>query len=209
MSHYDNASAAAVSAATFSDSFTAALPAGYGSLSTRGFVRYQFSIDGSATAPGPRSAFQNGEALTQFDIQHDGGPVFLLLNLSTRTDTLADVRGAGAGAGWTRGLGAVSGGGSFESGLFAVDFARPWTFQAGLIVNVWGEAENDFYSTVRLTGLALFDAQGRPIEGFSLATASGVNYLAAAVPEPGSALLLGLGLLAGLGRLRARVSRAA
>ena len=48
VSYYDNARAAAVGAAPFSDTLTAAVPATYTDLSTKGFVRYQFTIDGNA-----------------------------------------------------------------------------------------------------------------------------------------------------------------
>lgn len=204
VSYYDNASAAAVAAATFSDTFTAAVPTTTTDLSTSGFVRYQFSIDGNQNAHGPATAFLNGSTLTNFNIQHDGGPIYTMLNASTRTDTLGDVRGAGAASGWTLGPGSVSGGTTFESGLFSIDFMKSWSFKAGLIVNVWGNADNDFYSTAKLVGIELFDSWSQPIEGYSILSASGVDYLAGAVPEPASAVLLGMGLLALVGGARAR-----
>ena len=207
VSYYDNASAAAVSAATFSDTLTATLPTSYANVSSRGFVSYQFTIDGNANAPGPPTAFLNGSTQIAFNIQHDDGTIYGLLNGSTRTGTPGDVRGAAAASGWTLGNGSLSGASSFQSSLFSIDLASSWNFKAGLIVDVWGNADNDFYSTARLVGIDLFDAQRRLIDGYSIASASGVNYMAAAVPEPASTTLLIAGLMVLLGCARARLER--
>jgi hypothetical protein len=87
------------------------VPTRYTDGSTRGFVRCQFKLDGHASAPGPRTYFLNGETSTRFNIQHGGGTITSLLGVSTRTDTLGDVRGAGAASDWALGNGAVSGAG--------------------------------------------------------------------------------------------------
>ena len=151
---YASATAVGVGAATFSDTLSATVPKAYTDVSTSGFVRYRFSLDGSMSAPGPQRPYFGGTAQTAFNIQQDDGPI----------------------------LG----------------------FKAGLIVSAYGWADNDFYSTAKLVGLDLFDAQGHAIDGFSLSSASGVNYLAAAVPEPATTALLVMGLLGLAGFSHAR-----
>ena len=76
-----------------------------------------------------------------FDIQHNDGPIYGQLNMYTRTDTLGDVRGATAG--WTLGIGSVSGSTTFETGLFAIDLTTSWNFKAGLLASASGNADND------------------------------------------------------------------
>lgn len=193
---YTSATAVSVGAATFSDTLNATVPTAYTDVSTSGFVRYRFSLDGSMSALGPQRPYFGGTAQTAFNIQQDDGPIYGLLNMTVSTASLGDVRGAGAGAGWTLGSGTLSGGNTFESGLFAIDLLKSWNFKAGLIVNAYGWADNDFYSTAKLVGVALFDAQGHAIDGFTLSSASGVDYLAAAVPEPATTALFVMGLLA-------------
>lgn len=52
---YTSVTAVAVGAATFSDTLTAAVPKSFNDLSTRRYVRYRFTIDGSMSTPAPGS----------------------------------------------------------------------------------------------------------------------------------------------------------
>jgi hypothetical protein len=65
---------------------------------------------------------------------------------------------------------------------------------------------SDFSSTLKLTGIEVVDADGNPVSGWTVTSASGTRYpLAAATPEPGvTALLLSLGLPASFLALRRR-----
>ena len=200
--------AASVGAASFSDTLTASVSHTYTDLSSSGFVRYRFSVDGGMTTPAAQVAYFGGEALTDFRIQHDGGPIFDQLLVHAYAGNTGTASGAGAaGGGWTFGLGTASGGGTFESGLFAIDLLKPWDFKAGLIVNAYGNADADFYNTAKIVGIDLFDSTGQQITEFGLSSASGASYVGA-VPEPASIALMLAGL-AGLMGLHAglRVGR--
>jgi len=97
---------------------------------------------------------------------------------------------------------------TFQSSAFAIDLTQSWSVKAGLIVNVWGNAGNDFYSTAKLVDILLFDAQGKAITGYQITSASGVNHLAAAVPEPDPLALCGVATLLLAGARARRAHRA-
>jgi hypothetical protein len=201
---------AAVGAATFTDTLTASVSKSYTDLSTSGFVRYVFSIDGSMSTPPPHLAFFGGEALTEFAVQQGGGPVYTLLETETSTEATGSFFATpGGSAGWSIGPGSVTGGSVVESPLFSIDLLSSWTFTAGLIVNAYGNADDDFMSTAKLVGIDLFDSNGIAITDFSISSGSGTDYLApaASVPEPGTLPLMLAGAL-GLIGWRARRPRA-
>lgn len=67
----------------------------------------------------------------------------------------------------------------------------------------------DFYNTVNWNGIQSITAGGAPVSGYSITSASGVDYTqsfaAAAAPEPGTMALLGAALAAlGIGAVRRR-----
>ena len=191
--------AASVGAATFSDTLTASVSNSYTDLSSSGFVRYRFAIDGSMTTPPPQYPFFGGEALTAFDVQQNGGPIYSLLYAETSTNSVGSFYAApGGSAGWTIGPGSVVGDSVVELQMFPIDLLSSWSFTAGLIVNAYGNADDNFYSTARLVGIDLFDANGNAITDYSLFSGSGTNYFAPAVsaPEPGTLALMVVGAIA-------------
>ena len=194
--------AASVGAATFSDTLTASVSNVYTDLSSQGFVRYRFAIDGSMTTPPPHYAFYGGQAFTVFDVQQNGGPIYSLLSASTTTDSLGNFYATpGGSTGWTIGPGSIVGGSVVASQMFSINLLSSWSFEAGLIVNAYGNADNNFYSTARLVGIDLFDANGNAITDYSLSSSSGTSYFAPAapVPEPGTLPLLVTGMLGCIG----------
>lgn len=194
--------AASVGAATFSDTLTASVSNVYTDLSSNGSVRYRFAIDGSMTTPPPHYSFYGGAALTAFDIQQNGGPIYSLLFAETSTDSVGGFSATPGGrAGWTIGPGSVAGGSVVASQMFSINLLSSWSFTAGLIVNAYGNADDNFYSTARLVGIDLFDANGNAITDFSLSSSSGTSYFAPAapVPEPGTLPLLVSGMLCCIG----------
>ena len=202
--------AASVGAATFSDTLTASVSNSYTDVSSSGFVRYRFAIDGIMSTPGPHYAYYGGEAHTAFDIQQNGGPIYGLLLADTTTESIGSLYVAGSSAGWTIAPGSIKGGGVVTSQMFSIDLLSSWSFTAGLIVNAYGNADDDFYSTAKLVGVDLFDANGNAITDYSLASSSGTSYPApvvAAVPEPETLPLMLAGLVGGIAWCARRAPR--
>jgi hypothetical protein len=130
---------ASVGAATFSDTLTAMVSPTYTDVSSNGFVRYRFLIEGNLSTPGVPAAYLPNDALADFRIQNDGGPIYDGLIAQTYIGGTGTVSGAAAaGGGWTVGTGSVSGSGTFVSDLFPIDLLKSWNFEAGLLVNaIW------------------------------------------------------------------------
>ena len=191
-----------VGAATFQDTLTATSPL-VANLSA-GFVRYQFSVDGNLQALGVPEAFYFGETYMTLDMQHQGGPTFQVLNATVRRGGLGTISNRPLPTGWTTSTGSLSGGSTFMSLEFPINWGQPWDIKVGLMAWAYGTADSNFLSTARLTGVSLFDASRQPITNFSLSAASGTDYLAAVVPEPQTwALwLVGLTAVVWLGRRR-------
>jgi MYXO-CTERM domain-containing protein len=196
-----------IGAATFEDSLTATSPSVVNS--SAGFVRYQFSVDGSLQALGVPEANYFGETYMLLQVQHQGGPVFGVVNATVRRGGLATMSGGPPPAGWVTSTGSLSGSSTFLSVEFPMTWGQAWDVKAGLLAWAYGTADSNFLSTARLSGVLLFDGFRQPITDFSLSAASGTDYLAAPIPEPQTwALwLMGLAGLAGLRNLAQRRRR--
>lgn len=191
-----------VAAATFSDTITATSP--LVATTSGGMVRYRFEVDGSLSAPGLPGPALFGESYMVLDVQHGSGPVYEVMNASLVRGGLGKISNRSVPSGWVTSPGSLSGGSAFLFDMPIV-WGQPWDVTVGLLAWSYGTADTDFFSTARLTGLELFDANGAQITDFSLRSASGASY-ANAVPEPSAAVLLMAGLL-GVALLRGRRRR--
>ena len=65
--------------------------------------------------------------------------------------------------------------------------------------NIFISEQTNFYDTARITGIQILDSTGNPVDNWTIASESGLNYtpngLFAPAPEPGSICLLTVGLL--------------
>jgi hypothetical protein len=179
-------------AATFSDTLTVLSP--FVASFTAGTVRYRFSVDGSLSSLGAPGPFLFGETYAVLDVQHQGGPVFELMNAHVRRGGLGTISGNPPPAGWVTSMGSLSGGSTVEIDMPMV-WGQPWDLKVGLLAWAYGTADTNFLSTARLTGLELFDADHHAVTTFSITSASGTDY-ASSIPEPSVAALLIGGLLA-------------
>jgi len=185
-------------AAIFSDTLTGSSP--FVASFTAGTVRYHFSVDGRVSSLGAPGPFLFGDTYVALDIQHQGGPLYELMNAHVTRGGLGIISGNPPPAGWVTSTGSLSGGSTFEIELPMV-WGQPWDLKVGLLAWAYGTADADFLTTAELTGLELFDAGHNPVTTFSITSASGTDY-AASVPEPGTLMLMFAGLvgLAGLAR---------
>ena len=177
-----------------------------------GTIQFGFSIDGSTMSVG------NGETFIYLNYELGTGPIFTAFNAKTSygTSHVTNPTTGSPVAGFTT-TGASLGG----SGI-AYSFAHPITLGASFDLSLGlfaasypgaftGVANNDFFSTARISSIALLDAAGHPID-FSIKGASGTVYdatgahlpTAVGVPEPGTwaMMLLGFGGLGAVLRRR-------
>ena len=181
-----------VAASRFSDRLTAASPSVVNA--SAGFVRYQFSVDGSVSALGAPEAFFFGETYMVLDVQQQGGSIREVMNAHVRRGDLGVISGNPAPAGWVTSSGSLSGASTFFSADLPMSWGLPWDVRVGLLAWAYGTADSNFLSSARLTGLALFDTNHNPVSNFSLVSVSGTDYINA-VPEPTSNGLLLAGLM--------------
>ena len=173
-------------------------------------MRFQFSIDGSALTTG------NSQALTLFDYQFGSDPNYGAGVSNVRgsdTGTFTNPTGpSGTVPGFTVGPGSFSGAGDLFTFNTLVALGTPLQMNIGLYAAAYpspfgGTATNDFYATLRLSGIAFVDGSGNvldlPVSGIG---SSGYLYdgAVAGVPEPRSwaTMLLGLSAIGGLLRRR-------
>ena len=177
-----------------------------------GTIQFGFSVDGSANSVG------NSETFVYLNYELGGGPIFTAFNAITSygTSSVSSPTGGGAVAGFTTAGASLSGSG------IAYSFAHPITLGTNLDLSLGlfaasypgsftGVANNDFFSTAKITSITILDAAGRPID-FSITGASGTIYdangahlpTAGGVPEPRTwaMMLLGFGGLGAVLRSR-------
>jgi hypothetical protein len=185
-----------VAAAKFTDTLTASSA----SLAngSAGFVRYAFDLHGTTSALGTPAAYYQGETYIQLLYMNSYQPVEYGWNLSARRGDLGKIQNnTTPPAGWTSSTGYLSGDSTFYSFDLPIIWGQSWDLTVGLIATAYGEAVADFLGTAKVTGIQMFDSQHHEVTNFTLLSASGTNYLAAAVPEPETyaMLLAGLGLI--------------
>ncbi|MBD9356044.1 hypothetical protein [Methylomonas albis] len=178
-------------AAQFSDTLTAS-SSQVADLSN-GFVRYQFAVDGSLTSLGTPAPYFFGENYAVLDVQNQGGPLYEVLNAHARRGDLSTISNTTPPAGWTAGIGSLSGSSTFYSLDLPIVWDQPWSVQIGLLA--WAHGTADSSLTAKLTGIELFDINHQQITNFTLNAASGTHYLTS-VPLPPSVLLMLSGLIA-------------
>jgi hypothetical protein len=190
-------------AAKFSDTFTVSSP--LVASTSAGFVRYQFSVDGSLTSLGTPAPFFFGGTLATLVIQQQGGPVYEILVAQVYRGETGTILGSPPPPGWTTSMGSLSGGSTFYSLDLPMNWGQPWDVSVGLLAQAYGTADTNFLTTAKLTGLELFDANHVQVTQFSINSVSGTDYInAGPTPEPATMLLLGTGLaaLAGARKLK-------
>lgn len=198
-------------AAFFQDTLTATSP--LLAPSAPGFVRYVFSLEGSASAP----LGQRGAGSVQLNLQHGSGPVLGLGRLAVQAGDPGMFSAIDGDPGtWSLGIGSVSGAGRFGSTLHVPFFGdvdlpmtwdSPWHLKVGLLAQTAHTSDASFLATAKLVDVQLFDAAHQRITDFTLSAASGTDYLAATVPEPPVRVLWLLGLLGAVLRRRQAVSQ--
>jgi hypothetical protein len=170
---------------------------------TSGTTVLHFGVDGSLSRTGVSTV---GVAVSY---QQNTDPVFTLMSAILQpagASNFVPLTGPGR-AGFSISDTAVSGSGVFDTVALPFTFGSPFDFSLGLFAYSMprdGTATSSFASTVLLTGIDVFDAHGSPVADFSIVSGSGTLYDAdgvhiAAVPEPTTSALLGIGLLGLLG----------
>ena len=173
-------------AALFSDQLTATSP--FVAAQTAGSVRYRFHVDGSVTSLGAPGSSLFGQTYVQLDIQQNGSPVFGVMSAQVARGGLGTISAQAPPTGWTTSTGSLSGGSDFFYEL-PMTWAQTWDLKAGQIAWAYGTADSAFLTTAKITGLELFDANHNAVTAFSVASASGTDYVNS-VPEPASVALM-------------------
>ena len=186
-------------ASFFDDTLTLTSPQlANGSLA---YVRYRFAVSGDLSALGAPASGFFGSTWGQLSLQMDNGPVYGVVGATVTRGGLGIVNGGGPPAGWTTSTGALSGSSTFDSLLLPVTVGQSWDLRVGLLGWAYGTADTSHFDA-DLIGIDVFDSQNAPVASFSIASASGTQY----VPEPSSGSLLLCGLLT-IARARRRRAR--
>jgi hypothetical protein len=182
-------------AAKFTDTLTASSPSA--PTNSAGTVRFEFSVTGNLASLGAPAAYFFGDTYAVLDLKLNGGPTYEILNAHATRGSPGTISNAAPPAGWAAGTGSLGGSSTFYSFELPMVWGKPMDLQVGLLAWAYGTADSSLSATI--TGVDFFDAGHNAVTVFSLASASGTDYISA-VPETGSVALL----LAGLGTLAAR-----
>lgn len=180
----------------------------FGGASGAGVFRATFTIDGTLFTQGRTDnqivfsrAVNGGPTLTTFRIQDSRGDLTLFTPAGYVT-ALPGLAVSGNNAVGQR----VTGSASFQFDMpivFGTPMEATFSLWAGTLPSSSvGQAfasngSASFYSSVRLTGIELFDAGGLAVPSFTVVSGSGTLYSAAGVvPEPATAGLMLAGVLA-------------
>ena len=184
-----------------------------------GTIQFGFSVDGSAMS------FGNSQTFVYLNYELDGGPIFTAFNAITSygTSSVSSPTGGGPVAGFTNAGASLSGSGIAYSFAHPITLGTSFDLSLGLFAASYpgsftGVANNDFFSTARISSITILDASGHPID-FSITGASGTIYdangahlpTAGGVPEPGTwaMMLLGFGGLGAILRRRCGMAASA
>ena len=176
-----------------------------------GTIQFGFSIDGSAMSVG------NSQTFIYLNYELGAGPIYTTFSAVTSygTSTVSNPTVGGPVAGFTTAGASLSGSGVAYSFAHAITLGTSLDLSLGLFAASYpgpftGIANNDFFSTARISSITLLDAAGRPID-FSITGASGTIYdatgahlpAAGGVPEPATWAMM----LAGFGAVGAVLRR--
>jgi hypothetical protein len=176
-----------------------------------GTIQLGFSIDGSAMSVG------NSQTFIYLNYELGSGPIYTAFNAITSygASSVNNPTG-GPMAGFTTAGASLSGSGIAYSFAHPIALGTSLDLSLGLFAASYpgsftGVANNDFFSTAKISSITLRDAAGHPID-FSITGASGTVYdatgahlpTAGGVPEPGTwaMMLVGLGGLGAVLRRR-------
>lgn len=177
-----------------------------------GTIQFGFSIDGSAMSVG------NSQTFIYLNYELGSGPIYTAFNAITSygTSSVTNPTGVSPMAGFTTTGANLSGSGTAYSFAHPITLGTSLDLSLGLFAASYpgsftGVANNDFFSTAKISRITILDATGHPID-FSIKGASGTIYDATGahlptmggVPEPGTwaMMLVGLGGLGAVLRRR-------
>lgn len=193
-------------ASLFADSLTYHSP--FATDGTAGFVEYTFLIHGTILSPaGTRS-----DDFAQLNIGHNSATLnYLLFQGHTGPTVAGVVNGGPPPAGFTAGIGSLTGQAAFTTFQLPVTLGQAVDLQVGLMATAYFAGSSDFSSTATLSAIALFDSNRNFLNTFSITSASGTQYNAngvlSASPEPATFELVAGIAVAGLIRKRKSARR--
>ena len=173
-----------------------------------------FPIDGHFSIVGPPPA--NSLADVEINYSVAGGPSFTLMRVQANNVTDPPFVATGSGdpaVGFVSGPGFFGGAGDVKSLLLNFTWGEPFDLKFGLLASAIPTLDStstvDFTGGATLTGIEL-QANGQPVNDFTITSESGTPYGPNGVPEPaiGAMTLAGVAAMAGVASRRRRpVSR--